>query len=175
MHTTSRLGLEVPDTSDNESVFPAVSSQQMTTLDNAVIVTEGTLASRPTSGSYVGQTYYATDALSWYFWTGSAWETALLAGAWQSTTPGTNVLVSPHVRLEGDLVRFAGSFAVSTTVSSGATLCTLSSGYYPTSGPAAFTFAAQTFSITTGGVLTSSANVSASIEMNGATFALSFF
>jgi hypothetical protein len=71
--TTSRLGLEYPQTSDLESAFPAVSAQQMGILDNAAIYAEGTLVSRAISEH--GQFYRTTDSGAETFsWTdGSLW------------------------------------------------------------------------------------------------------
>jgi microcystin-dependent protein len=65
---------------DAESAYPAVSLQQMTTLDGAVIITQGTLVARPVSGSYYGQTYYATDTGTLHFWTGATWTYIALGG-----------------------------------------------------------------------------------------------
>jgi len=69
MHTTSRLGLDVPDSSDNESAYPADAAQSLGILDNAVTYAEGTLVSRGTP-SYHGQLYKTTDSgaetLSWF-------------------------------------------------------------------------------------------------------------
>lgn len=68
MHTTTRLGLQVPDGIDNESSYPTVSSQQMSTLDNAAIYEEGSLAARPAANAVAhGTLYRSTDAsdLSW--------------------------------------------------------------------------------------------------------------
>lgn len=113
MHSTTRLGLNVPDTTDDESAFPPVSQQQMTTLDASVIITEGTLVNRPASGSYNGQTYYGTDTSLWYFWTGSAWETVMLAGVWTNLSFGSNISgegggYTPAYRLVGDKVELCG-------------------------------------------------------------------
>jgi hypothetical protein len=74
MHTTTRLALDVPDGSDAVTNYPTVSSQQMTTLDNAAIYKSGTLASRPTAGSVVSGTLYdATDTGVLYRQIGGSW------------------------------------------------------------------------------------------------------
>lgn len=63
MHTSSRLSLEIPDPSDAVTNYPAVSSQQMTELDNALIYMTGTLAGLPAASSVpAGVSYYATDS-----------------------------------------------------------------------------------------------------------------
>lgn len=72
MITTTRLGLEVPQSTDNESAYPAVANQAMGILDNATTFSEGTLASRPAAG-LAGRIYYATDATRWTIDNGSAW------------------------------------------------------------------------------------------------------
>jgi hypothetical protein len=75
---TSRLSLVQPIPSDAvEELYQSIAANA-SSLDGSVTITEGTVSARPTSGSYVGQTYYATDTGLWYFWTGSAWEGILL-------------------------------------------------------------------------------------------------
>ena len=74
MHLSSRLGLQIPDSTDAVSGFPPVNAEQMGLLDNAATFVEGTLASR-TNPSYHGQLYKATDTggetLTWF--DGSVW------------------------------------------------------------------------------------------------------
>src|SRR5258708_6466683 len=74
MITTSRLGLDVPQSTDNESAYPAAANQAMGILDNAAIYEEGTLVSRPAATAVAhGTIYRATDTgdLSWS--NGTAW------------------------------------------------------------------------------------------------------
>lgn len=72
-NSTSRLALVQPVGTDAASELRTSITANATTLDASVIVTEGALADRP-AGSYVGQTYYATDTGLWYFYTGAAWQ-----------------------------------------------------------------------------------------------------
>ena len=74
-HSTSRLGLEIPDGTDPVSAGPAGPfSQSLGILDAAVTVTEGTISARPAASLY-GKMYYATDTNQWFLDTGSAWFT----------------------------------------------------------------------------------------------------
>jgi hypothetical protein len=90
--STSRLDLLQPIGSDAVSELRIAITANATGLDGAVIVTQGTVSGRPTNGSYVGQTYYATDTGLWYFWTGSAWQTVMLAGALSEGTVSSRAL-----------------------------------------------------------------------------------
>lgn len=129
---TARLHLDYALGTDAVSSYPATDAQAKAILDNAVIVTEGTLSSRP-SGSYVGQTYYATDVNSgtWYFYTGSVWETVIVAGAWAvlTTNVGAGVIsVSGRtalVRVVGDTAQLSGALTTNVGLSGGVTLATL--------------------------------------------------
>jgi hypothetical protein len=42
---------------------------------NSQLSANGTAALRPATGTFPGQTYFATDTLVWSLWTGSAWVT----------------------------------------------------------------------------------------------------
>jgi hypothetical protein len=110
MITTSRLGLEVPQSTDNESAFPAVSAQEMGILDNAAIYEEGTLVSR-SNPSYHGQLYKTTDSgvetLSWF--DGSVW---LPLGLIPATTTSSKSVVS------GQALIVTGSAGVTITLPS---------------------------------------------------------
>lgn len=124
MHTTSRLALEIPDAGDNESAYPPVSSQQMTTLDNAAIYTEGTLVSRPTPVSTEhGQFYKTTDSnketLTWT--DGSLWLPLGLIP--QTTTSSIGVL-------SGQALITTGSSALTITLPSHAAgqICAIVNG-----------------------------------------------
>lgn len=93
---TSRLALLEPIGADTVSELRLSSTNHATTLDAAVIVTEGTLTSRPSSSLVYGQTYYATDTGLWYFYNGSAWQTVSMAptvftgtGNYANTSPST--------------------------------------------------------------------------------------
>src|SRR5581483_3632782 len=74
MTTTARLGLDVPQATETISSYPAEAAQSLGVLDNAVIVTQGTLASRPSASTVPeGNEYYATDTTQLFKSTGSAW------------------------------------------------------------------------------------------------------
>jgi hypothetical protein len=73
MLTTPRLSLQYPQSTDDANAFPAVSAEQMTVLDNAVLFTKGTLSARPSSGFVAGRVYYATDTFQYFDDNGSAW------------------------------------------------------------------------------------------------------
>lgn len=79
---TSRLGLDQAVPSDPPSALRTSIAANATILDGAVTITEGAFASRPSTGLYVGQTYYATNVNggTWYFYTGSAWLPIVLSG-----------------------------------------------------------------------------------------------
>jgi hypothetical protein len=117
MHSTSRLILNVPDITDNESAFPVASSQQMTTLDNAVTITRNTISARPAATAVPNDTmYYATDTGLYYVSNGSAWLTVMLAGAWVNLTLSASPSVgiasgssTPAARPEGDTIRLRGT------------------------------------------------------------------
>lgn len=71
--STPRLGLQYPSAVDQVSAFPGgPSSQAMTVLDAAMLITEGTISARPAAGTY-GKAYYATDTVQFSLDTGSAW------------------------------------------------------------------------------------------------------
>jgi len=112
MLTTTRLGLEYPQTSDQESVFPPVSAQQMGVLDNAAIYAEGTLVGR--SISEHGQFYRTTDAGAETFsWTdGSLWLPLGLIPASTSTSASV---------ISGQAMIVTGSSAVTITLPSATT------------------------------------------------------
>lgn len=112
---TPRLGLPtIAATTDTVASYPGVNLSQMDTLDNAVTVTPGTLVTRPT-GSYVGQTYYATDTGLWYFYTGSAWQTVALLGdpfgPLRPATANANVTATA-----GTFLTITGTAAVTVTL-----------------------------------------------------------
>lgn len=115
MESTTRLALPYPQASDDVSAFPAVAGEQMTALDGSVIVTEGTLTSRPSSTAY-GNEYYATDTGQWFKYTGSAW-TAMTRGALGHATtsgpfPGTYGYTSGSYQLvEGAAITVAQASA----------------------------------------------------------------
>lgn len=142
MFTTSRLGLEGADGTTAVSGYPAIDLQAKDILDNAVLYSEGTLASRP-AAAIKGRIYHGTDTGFYYWDTGSAWQTALLAGAWQSLTLGTGVGIAGDgdgiaARAEGDIARLKGLLKGTTTVAAGATLATIPTAVKPPFGIATF-------------------------------------
>lgn len=181
MITTTRLGLEVPQSTDNESLYPAVAAQAMGILDNAAIYTEGTLASRPAATAVVhGAIYRATDTGDLSYSNGTVWTTLGLVGVWQGLTLGSGVTGSgytPSARLQGDTTRLKGGLLNSSgsTITAGATLATIPSGLRPT---ATLSFA-EAFGgfviLSTAGLITMSANVGAAqvVALDGITFSLS--
>lgn len=91
---TTRLALPtIAGGTDSVSSYPSVNLSQMTTLDNAVTFSEGTLVARP-AAALAGRTYFATDTGLFYLDTGTAWQTLPVLGglygplAW--TTVGVN-------------------------------------------------------------------------------------
>lgn len=133
---TSRLALPtIASATDDVSAYPAVNLSQMTTLDNAVTITEGTISNRP-AGSYAGQTYYATDTGLWYFYTGSSWQTVMLAGAWTPfafgayvSTPSGQIPVA--WRIVGDSVELDGVMVSSINMPSNQSWLTVPAAIQP--------------------------------------------
>ena len=111
MHSTSRLGLNIPDGSDNESAFPTVSNQQMTTLDASVVEFSGTLSNRSSvvSSPQIGFDYYATDTKQWFRYNGSAWQALRLIPV--STSTSTTAV-------DGQELLVTGSSAITITLPS---------------------------------------------------------
>jgi hypothetical protein len=136
--------LDVVDTSDNVSSYPTVNAQAMGVLDQAVTITEGTLASRPAASAVAyGTHYYATDNSTYYVSNATAWATVLTAGAWSSLTLGSGVGAAagdytPTARIEGDLVRLRGAIqnTSGSTIAVNTTIITVpSAGMHPASTP----------------------------------------
>lgn len=73
-HSTSRLSLGIPDGGDLESAYPPLIGGAMNTLDNSVIVTEGTISARPLATAVEkDRIYKATDTGLWYISNGANW------------------------------------------------------------------------------------------------------
>ena len=71
---TSRLSLAEPLTSDASSELRLSITNNATTLDDAVLVTEGTISSIPTASSVEkDHIYRATDTSQWFVSDGSNW------------------------------------------------------------------------------------------------------
>lgn len=119
-HNTSRLALPIPDSTDNESLFPGVNSTQMTTLDNAVLYSEGTLAARP-AAAIKGRIYKATDTGVYSWDNGSAWLTmdigpsrgAANIATSQSTSSTTFTTLATPDQVTGIVLPTNGLIAVS--------------------------------------------------------------
>ena len=113
---TTRLGLVQPAGSDGPVSLRTSIDTNATTLDNAVLVTEGTLASRPVASTVEhDHIYRTTDTGQWFVSDGTNWSIVLAAGAWTSLTPGFASGISagspgfaPSYRVEGDVGRFKG-------------------------------------------------------------------
>ena len=112
--TTTRLALTQPAGSDAPSLLRTSIGGNATTLDNSVLVTEGTLAGRPGAATVEhNHVYHATDTKQWFISDGANWNTALIAGAWQNITLGSGVSAgsgyTPAARLVGDTVELCGT------------------------------------------------------------------
>jgi hypothetical protein len=80
MHTSPRLALQIPDATDNESLYPVVSAQRTGVLDNAAMYYSGTLVARASlTGLVAGTLYYATDTTLLYEYNGTTWKTLVTA------------------------------------------------------------------------------------------------
>lgn len=127
--TTTRLGLIEPLGADAPSELRVSIANHATTLDVAVTITEGTAASRPASGSYYGQTYYATDTTVLSFWNGSIWMPVRAGGAWTSITLASGFVAAtgmytPQFRIEGDVVRMRGGVTITTGINQNTNIST---------------------------------------------------
>jgi hypothetical protein len=72
---TSRLTLQEPLISDSTSELRLSITANAQTLDNAVLVTEGTLVERPTASSVEkDHIFRATDVDEWYITDGTTWQ-----------------------------------------------------------------------------------------------------
>lgn len=89
MHTTSRLALDVVDSTDAVSDYPTADAQAKGVLDAAVTFTEGTISARP-AAALAGQLYYATDTGAYYVSNGSTWT----VGPRPSDRGATNIATS---------------------------------------------------------------------------------
>lgn len=108
MLTTSRLSLNYPQETDTVTSYPAVNAQQAGILDAAVVYSEGTISSRP-SAAIKGRIYKGTDTGLYYFDTGTAWDTVMLAGAWVSLTANAGVTATNTFgRVVGDTAQLRG-------------------------------------------------------------------
>lgn len=132
MHTTSRLGLDVPDSTDAVSGFPTVAGQQMGILDNAVIYEENTLVNRPVASSTAHGTLFRTtdtngETLGWN--DGAVWlplglipasvstNTTALSGQAIITTGSSAVTVTLPTNTKGAMVAVMNRSTGGTTVS----------------------------------------------------------
>lgn len=73
MPTTTRLGMNKPQSADVIDVTTAISNQ-MGTLDRAVIVEACTSSTRPSTGLFTGKLILETDTKNLMRYTGSTWE-----------------------------------------------------------------------------------------------------
>jgi hypothetical protein len=134
MLLTTRLGLEVPQGPDLVSLGPADFQQAFGVLDNAVVVSSGTLVARPEPQTVPTQTlYYATDQAAYYLSNGVAWQTLTAVGEWMPLTVQTGITstgYTPSARVEGDTVRLKGQLQ-NTVNLQGRTVATLPPGTWP--------------------------------------------
>lgn len=67
MTTTSRLALDVPQSSENLSAYPAEATQALTILDNAVLVATATFSAMTSATHLLGKLWQTTDVKSVYY------------------------------------------------------------------------------------------------------------
>lgn len=190
---TSRLSLVIPASTDNESTFPSQATTTYNILDNATLVTEGTLASRPLATSVEkDHIYKATDTVQWFISDGTNWNVVQVSNAWTALTLASGVIAAsgeyvPSVRLEGDVVRLKGAMQNNTggNITAGATWATIPAspaGLRPTVGtnlviPAALSTStlATNFGIGNNGLiwLTQALGNGAQVYLDGVTFTTS--
>lgn len=157
---TTRLGLDVTIGTDLVSAYPTNDSQAKGILDNSVLRSSGTLASRPAATAVeVDHIYHATDTKQWFMSDGSAWNVMLVAGAWVNmslpsnwTTPsGLNAAAS---RVVGDKVELRGTAQNGTGAAAGLSV-NLVSQFHPSAAAdlvaATNQSAPSQFSVDTGG------------------------
>jgi hypothetical protein len=88
MHSTTRLGLNLPDPDDGVNGYPAVSAQQMVILDGTLIFLAPDTISNLPPPSLAGRMFYATDADQWLLDTGAAWQLINIAQILEGTAAG---------------------------------------------------------------------------------------
>ncbi len=138
---TSRLSLVEWVGADVVSTIRTGNTTNMGTLDNTVLVTEGTFASRPAASSVEkDHVYKATDTGLWYIGDGTNWNTMIVAGAWANLSLGSGITAfgggtfTPAYRLEADTLRLRGQATnAAGSKASGFTWATLPAGFRPTS------------------------------------------
>ncbi len=133
---TARLSLTNPLGTDAPSFLRTSITANNAILDNSVLYTEGTFASRPAAGAVEhGHVYRATDTSVWYQSDGTTWLTVMLAGAWSALSLATNVSAAggytPGARREGDVVRLRGGLLTTGGGNVGPDLATLPVGFRP--------------------------------------------
>lgn len=140
--STSRLALAEPVGADPVSELRISINNHASVLDAAIRVFEGTLSQRSSVTPAYGDEYEATDTGLTYKWNGTAWQTILVAGAWQPLTLQAGVTTggahsTASARLEGDVVRLTGIINAATGgTPAGTTFATLpSSTLYPLNHP----------------------------------------
>lgn len=135
-NTTTRLTLQEPITADSPTELRLAVTNNSSTLDNAVLVTEGTLAGRPAANTVEkDHVYKATDTVEWFISDGTNWNTILVAAAWQTPTfQNSWVNFVPDggqqtvkYRKVGDMIQLRGSCGNGTA----GTIFTLPTGYRP--------------------------------------------
>lgn len=95
MHTSTRLGVDIPDASDAVSAGPADFAQAFGVLDNAITVQRYTLVGLPAAGSVPNDTVaYVTDTSPPYYAisNGSSWLPLVVGGA--GARGATNIATS---------------------------------------------------------------------------------
>lgn len=184
---TTRLSLVIPASTDNESLFPSQATTTYGILDNSTIVTEGTLAARPTTGTVEhNRLYHATDTAQWFVSDGTNWNLLHINGAWATLSLGTGTVqigYTPSSRFEGDIVRLKGSIQNNSgsSMSSGTTLATLAAAYRPSVNltlPSNVETASQFISVTIAsatGVIAANTSLAngGTVNLDGITYSLS--
>lgn len=139
-NSTTRLALVEPLGADAASELRVSITANATTLDAAVLVTEGTISSRPTATTVpYGSEYYATDTGQVFKSTGSVWlvvSVAPLTYTSLSLASGVSAFsgdYTPSARVEGDRVWLRGTVENTSggNITANTTVFTLPSGMAP--------------------------------------------
>lgn len=174
--TTTRLSLTYPLATDIVDAYPAEEQTNYTALDNATLVTEGTLASRPAATAVEhNHIYHATDTAQWFVSDGTNWNVKLVAGTWQALTLGTGVSAggagyTPSARLVGDRVELKGEMT-GTSITAWATIPTALRPSSTVQTVASIGTGAQMIQVTTVGAL-STPSAAGTLYLDGSFYTL---
>lgn len=133
-NSTTRLTLTQWVGTDSPSAIRTGNVTNTNTLDNAVLVTEGLLGSRPGAGTVEkDHIYKATDTGQWFISDGSNWFALLVGGTWTALTStfGQSGGYAPSLRIVGDKVELSGIFSSGAGLANNGTLATFASSFSP--------------------------------------------